>query len=75
MRFVRFIFSLIALAAGVLIAVFFIAVGLVVFGIRRLLGRPATMPAFRRASATPASARTNRVDHSDVIDVETTQVK
>lgn len=74
MPVLRILFSALAVIVGILIALFILAVGFVMFLLQRLFGRPAVMPQFRRVNPRPA-ASTTRVSSGDVIDVEATPVK
>lgn len=74
MPVLRLLFSALAVLAGIVIALFILALGFVMFLLQRLFGRPAVMPQFRRVNPRPAAPPT-RVSTSDVIDVEATPVK
>ena len=74
MRLLRFVFTSLAVMAGLLGALAVVAIGFVVFVLLRLFGRPAMRPQFRR----PARHHPTRPAYSardDVIDVVATEVK
>jgi hypothetical protein len=74
MPLLRFIFTSLAVLAGLIGALALMMIGFVVFVLLRLFGRPATRPQFRRPSR-PNPARPAYSARDDVIDVVTTEVK
>ena len=74
MRILNLVIAGLILLAGVIGALLLMAIGLVSFILRRLLGRPATVPRFQRP-ARPTAARPPRAGDGEVIDVVTTEVK
>lgn len=73
MRLLRFVVTSLAVAASLVVALVLMAIGLVVFVLLRLFGRPASRPHFHRAprqSTGPAYST-----REDVIDVTATPVK
>lgn len=74
MRILQFIIASLIVIAGLVGGLLLVAVGFVTFVLRRLFGRPATMPRFPR-SVRPATARPAYSNRDDVIDVVTTPAK
>lgn len=74
MRLFQFIVASLIVIAGLVGGLLLVAVGFVIFVLRRLFGRPATMPRFQRP-VRPASARPAYSSRDEVIDVVTTPAK
>jgi hypothetical protein len=74
MRLFQFIVASLIVIAGLIGGLLLVAVGFVVFVLRRLFGRPAAMPRFPR-SVRPAAARPAYSSRDDVIDIVTTPAK
>ncbi len=74
MRLLRFVTTSLAVIAGLIGAFALVAIGSVVFVLLRLIGRPAALPRFQRATR-PAPARPAYSSHDDAIDVVATEVK
>jgi|GEM_PF-3248884 len=68
MRFVQFVIASLVVIAGLVGALLLVAVGFVLFVLRRLFGRPAAMPRFQRP-IRPATARPTYSGRDDVIDI------
>jgi len=75
MRVFNFLVSLVLLAVGVAAGLCLLLVGLFVFALRRLVGRPAALPRFQRMGTTPRATARPAYTPRDVIDVEATPVK
>jgi hypothetical protein len=74
MRLINFVITAVAVVLGLLGAVFLMMLGLAIYALRRLFGRPAAMPSFQRP-VRPSPARPAYSSRDDVIDVVTTKVK
>jgi hypothetical protein len=74
MPILRFILTSLMVVAGLVGALLLMAVGLVIFVLNRLFGRPATMPRFQRPVG-PSAAASKSAARGDVIDVVATDVK
>ena len=70
MQIIRILIAGVVVLLGLLAAAAVMLVGVIIYLFQRLRGRPATRPAFRRASPRPRPMRT-----ADVIDIEATEVK
>jgi hypothetical protein len=75
MRLVKALITGIALLLSLFVGAILVTIGLIIFFLRRLLGRPATMPVFRGATVRATPPRQPRMDQGDVIDVVATEVK
>jgi hypothetical protein len=67
-RIVQFLIASLVVIAGLLGALLLVAVGFVLYVLRRLFGRPAAMPRFQRP-VRPATARPVSSGRDDVIDI------
>lgn len=74
MRLFQFIVASLIVIAGLVGGLLLVAVGFVIFVLRRLFGRPAAMPRFQRP-VRPAAARPAYSSRDEVIDVVTTPAK
>jgi hypothetical protein len=68
MRIFNFIVTTVAVVLGLLGALFLMTLGLLIYALRRLFGRPAALPSFQRP-ARPTPARPAYSSRDDVIDV------
>ena len=68
MRFVQFVIASLVVIAGLVGGLLLVAVGFVIFVVRRLFGRPAAVPRFQR-TVRPATARPAYSGRDDVIDI------
>lgn len=76
MRLVRFLFTGLAVIAGLIGAFGLLVIGFLAYVFLRLFGRPATKPTFRGATRTQANpARPAYSTRDDVIDVTATRVE
>jgi len=74
MRILQFIIASLVVIAGLAGGLLLVAVGFVLFVLRRLFGRPAAMPRFQRPGR-PRPARPAYASRDEVIDVVTTPAK
>jgi len=72
MSVLRLLLSALMIVGGIVIALLVMAVGLFVFLLQRLIGRPATMPRFQRVNRRPPTQPNQR---DEVIDIDATPVK
>lgn len=68
MRLVQFVIASLVVVAGLVGALLLVAVGFVIFVLRRLFGRPAAMPRFQRP-VRPAATRPAYSGRDGVIDI------
>lgn len=70
MQILRLLLAGIVIILGLLATAVVMLVGVIIYTVQRLRGRPAIRPAFQRPSPRPRPLRT-----ADVIDVEVTEIK
>ncbi|HWA28488.1 MAG TPA: hypothetical protein VG734_22755 [Lacunisphaera sp.] len=76
MRLLRFVLTSLAVVAGLIGAFAVLTIGLFVYVLLRLFGRPAERPTFRRMGRTPANPAPPAYSSRDqVIDVVATKVE
>lgn len=75
MRLLRFIVTSLAVIASLIGALALVIIGLFVFVLLRLFGRPAVKPRFQARFNRQTAARPAYSDRDDVIDVTATPVK
>lgn len=75
MRFLRLLFTSLFVLAGLVGAALLVILGLFIFALNRLFGRPAAMPRFRATVHTSRPTPPRAAHRGDVIDVVATEVK